>query len=164
MMTTLCTRCPTALIALLATGLLVVENAHAQGTVDSDFAALVALYGATDGASWTYNDNWVTLEPLGEWHGVITNSSGRVTEVRLGGNQLMGEIPSELGNLDELTGLFLDQNQLTGAIPSELGDLSNLQKLPGSLRFELGIDAQRRESPLAGGANHGVAARATLSW
>ena len=35
---------------------------------------------------------------------------------------------------------------------------------PGSLRFELGIDAQRRESPLAGGANHGVAARATLSW
>ena len=144
-MTTLCTRFPTALIALLATGLLVVENAHAQGTVDSDFAALVALYGATDGASWTYSDNWVTLEPLGEWHGVITDSSGRVTEVRLGGNQLMGEIPSELGNLDELTGLFLDQNQLTGAIPSELGNLSNLQKLylyqnelTGAIPSELG--------------------------
>ena len=145
MMTTLCTRCPTALIALLATGLLVVENAHAQGTVDSDFAALVALYGATDGASWTYSDNWVTLEPLGEWHGVITDSSGRVTEVRLGGNQLMGEIPSELGNLDELTGLFLDQNQLMGAIPSELGNLSNLQnlylyqnELTGAIPSELG--------------------------
>ena len=145
MMTTLCTRFPTALIALLATGLLVVENAHAQGTVESDLAALVALYGATDGASWTYSDNWVTLEPLGEWHGVITNSSGRVTEVRLGGNQLMGEIPSDLGNLDELTGLYLYQNQLTGAIPSELGDLSNLQELylyqnqlTGAIPSELG--------------------------
>ena len=34
----------------------------------------------------------------------------------------------------------------------------------GPLNFELGIDAQRRESPLAGGVNHGVAARATLRW
>ena len=34
----------------------------------------------------------------------------------------------------------------------------------GPLRFELGIDAQRRETPLAGRTNHGVAARATLSW
>ena len=146
MMTTLCTRCPTALIALLATGLLVVENAHAQGSVDSDFITLVTLYGATDGASWTYDDNWVSLEhPLGEWHGVTTDGSGRVTELRLGGNQLMGEIPSELGDLDALTGLYLDQNQLTGAIPSELGDLSNLQELylyqnqlTGAIPSELG--------------------------
>ena len=34
----------------------------------------------------------------------------------------------------------------------------------GTLRFELGIDAQRRETPLAGRTNHGVAARAALSW
>ena len=146
MMTTLCTRFPTALIALLATGLLVVENAHAQGSVDSDFITLVTLYATTDGASWTYDDNWVSLEhPLGEWHGVTTDSSGRVTELRLGGNQLMGEIPSELGNLDALTGLYLDQNQLTGAIPSELGNLSNLQnlylyqnELTGAIPSELG--------------------------
>ena len=153
MMTTLCTRFPTALIALLATGLLVVENAHAQGSVDSDFITLVTLYGATDGASWTYDDNWVTLEhPLGEWHGVTTNSSGRVTELRLGGNQLMGEIPTELGNLDQLTGLYLYQNELTGAIPSELGDLSNLQnlylyqnELTGAIPSELGNLANLQE-------------------
>ena len=113
--------------------------------MESDFAALVALYSATDGASWTYSDNWVSTQPLGEWHGVITDSNGRVSEVRLGGNQLMGEIPSELGNLGELTGLFLDQNQLTGAIPSELGNLSNLQnlylyqnELTGAIPSELG--------------------------
>ena len=34
----------------------------------------------------------------------------------------------------------------------------------GGLRFELGVDAQRRESPLAGGASNGVVGRATVSW
>ena len=34
----------------------------------------------------------------------------------------------------------------------------------GPLNFELGIDAQRREVPLTGGVNHGVAARASVSW
>ena len=30
--------------------------------------------------------------------------------------------------------------------------------------FELGVDAQRRESPLQGGTDHGALARATLRW
>ena len=34
----------------------------------------------------------------------------------------------------------------------------------GGLRFELGVDAQRRESPLAGGASNGVVGRTTVSW
>ena len=33
-----------------------------------------------------------------------------------------------------------------------------------SLNFELGVDAQRRESPLLGGADNGVLARASLDW
>ena len=33
-----------------------------------------------------------------------------------------------------------------------------------SLNFELGVDAQRRESPLLGGADNGVLARASLGW
>ncbi len=33
-----------------------------------------------------------------------------------------------------------------------------------SLNFELGVDAQRRESPLPGGTDHGALARATLGW
>ena len=33
-----------------------------------------------------------------------------------------------------------------------------------SLNFELGVDAQRRESPLLGGADNGVLARASLAW
>ena len=34
----------------------------------------------------------------------------------------------------------------------------------GSLSLELGIDAQRRESPLQGAASNGVLGRATLAW
>ncbi len=41
-------------------------------------------------------------------------------------NQLSGSIPPELGNLSNLTTLYLSGNQLTGPIPPELGDLSNL--------------------------------------
>ena len=44
-------------------------------------------------------------------------------------NELNGEIPSEIGNLTNLTTLFLNDNQLTGEIPSEIGNLTNLTTL-----------------------------------
>ena len=31
-------------------------------------------------------------------------------------------------------------------------------------RFELGVDAQRRESPMLGGASNGVLGRASVGW
>ena len=34
----------------------------------SDRAALVALYHATNGDSWSNRYNWLTDEPLGEWY------------------------------------------------------------------------------------------------
>ena len=39
-------------------------------------------------------------------------------------NALTGAIPSELGDLSDLTALGLQINQLSGIIPSELWDLS----------------------------------------
>ncbi len=118
-----------------------------------DRTALAALYDSTGGASWTNNTNWKTAEPLGKWHGVTTDSTGRVTSIdlgsnglkgaippqlgdlsklwnlRLGSNSLTDSIPSELGNLSVLTDLYLDENDLTGSIPSKLGDLSSLRNL-----------------------------------
>ena len=66
---------------------------------------------------------------MGEWHGVITDSDGRVTELELSFNQLTGEIPAELGSLPSLQSLWLQGNQLTGEIPAELGSLTNLTEL-----------------------------------
>ena len=88
--------------------------------------ALVALYDATNGADWRENNNWLSDAPLGEWHGVTTDDSGRVVELNLLDNQLSGEIPPELGNLANLVELYLSGNQLSGEIPPELGGLSNL--------------------------------------
>ena len=107
---------------------------------EPDHAALVALYTATDGPNWVNNDNWLTNAPLGDWYGVNTDSSGRVVRLDLDGqwdsdaqenipHGLSGPIPSELGNLANLTGLNLGGNDLTGPIPTELGELVSLTSL-----------------------------------
>lgn len=95
----------------------------------SDRAALVALYHATDGANWTNNRGWLSDAPLGTWHGVTTDPTGRVILLILNGNQLSGSIPPELGRLEKLMTLVLLDNQLRGAIPAELGELANLDFL-----------------------------------
>ena len=100
-------------------------------TVDSveDRAVLVELHGSMDGEKWTANTNWLSDRPIREWHGVTIDASGRVNGLVLFRNGLTGEIPTELGNLSNLTGLYLGENQLTGEIPTELGNLSNLTRL-----------------------------------
>ena len=126
-------------------GLLFCGATPEPAVVDTDRAALVALYDATDGANWTSNDNWLSNRPIGEWHGVTTDRSGRVTELSLEINQLSGEIPAELGNLANLQELWLWDNQLSGEIPAELGNLSSLEalwlddnQLSGEIPAELG--------------------------
>ena len=113
--------------------------AHAQ-IPQTERTALIALYKATDGANWTYSFNWrngddTDFNAVGTectWDGV-TCDGGHVTEIVLGGypsgNNLVGTIPSELGNLSNLTELSLTYNQLSGSIPPELGNLSNLTEL-----------------------------------
>ena len=88
-------------------------------------AALVALYNAADGDHWKNNTNWCSDKPLSEWYGV-TVTEGRVTKLNLYQNQLMGAIPSELGNLTNLTSLDLGNNQLTGEIPESFNKLTAL--------------------------------------
>ena len=114
----------------LFTGLAGLVTASDQTAAeDTDRAALVALYNATDGPNWTNSTNWLSDAPIGEWHGVTTDTSGRAIELTLHNKRLTGEMPAELGDLTKLTRLWLSGNQLTGEIPAELGRLSNLQYL-----------------------------------
>ena len=155
-----------------------------ESEVSPDRAALIALYNATGGASWITGTNWLSDRPLDEWHGVTTDSDGRVAELVLSvqpvargrsrpswatsltsntlrpqrTTQLTGPDPGRAGrphqpasqlNLGSAgqrqidradpgrswatsptwSQLNLGGNQLTGPIPAELGNLTNLSGL-----------------------------------
>ena len=93
------------------------------GEGSQDRTALVALYNATGGRNWRSNDNWLSDAPISEWHGVVTDGAGRVTELNLSENGLTGEIPAELGVLPNLEHLEISGNQLSGCIPAALRDV-----------------------------------------
>ena len=95
----------------------------------ADRIALATLYLATQGDGWNRQTNWLTEARLSDWHGVMTDSAGRVIDLRLGGNNLKGELPAELGLMQELRVLHLEGNDLSGGIPWQLGGLVHLREL-----------------------------------
>ena len=126
-------------------------GADGQTGAAADRAALTALYEAADGPNWTNSTNWLTDAPLSEWFGVTTDGAGRVTELNLDDNALTGTIPTALGRLAELQGLYLGDNELTGPIPDTLGRLTNLlglylggNTLSGPLPAAIGSPANLR--------------------
>ena len=104
------------------------SNASSAMAVNvQDSLTLVALYNATGGDAWNDNSNWLS-GPVDTWYG-ITVIGDRVAHIELAGNNLQGEIPSALGNLDAAGSLELNNNFLTGTIPEELGNMTNLWSL-----------------------------------
>ena len=142
-----------AAVAVIATdaGGLTAEQDFATSVTDRDRGVLEILYDSTDGDNWRRNANWKSTAPLDDWYGISTDSSGRVTRIKLDLNDLTGSIPAELGNLSNLDTLDLGDNDLTGSIPAELGGLTNLDmlilsynELSGSIPAELGDLANLR--------------------
>ena len=145
-----------------------VDSIDVTINVTVDRAALVALYNATGGATWTRRTNWLTNEPLSEWHRVETDEDGRVTALRLVANNLSGQIPAALGNLSNLQILSFSRNALSGEIPRELGNLSNLRilslsanELSGKIPRELGNLSNLERLDLLG---NGLSGEIPRSW
>ncbi|MEW4922783.1 immunoglobulin domain-containing protein [Algibacter sp. 2305UL17-15] len=98
-----------------------------------DYDALVAFYNSTGGNNWKNNTNWLdTTKPIYTWHG-ITETNGRVTGISLFGNNLVGPLPSNIGDLSALESLHLPVNKISGQIPSSFSNLSNLKSLSFAL-------------------------------
>lgn len=122
------------------------DTTETDAAVAADRAALVALYNSAGGSRWRPNTNWLSEQPLGEWHGVTTNDDGRVTGLRLTRNRMRGTLPAELGDLRNLRVIGLARNDLEGSIPAALGNLGSLERvslhdntrLSGALPAEIG--------------------------
>lgn len=125
----------------------VLSFSNTDDDTNGNFIALEALYNSTAGANWTNNTNWLVGDPcLDNWYGVVCDASNtNVTELNLGNNNLIGNLPAQIGQLIQLTRLNLYANQLSGALPVELGSLTNLISLAlynndfsGTIPVELG--------------------------
>ncbi|MFD2561875.1 leucine-rich repeat domain-containing protein [Aquimarina rubra] len=115
-------------VTLTQESTLITINANTCGVSESEKQALIDLYNSTDGSNWTNNTNWLTDAPVCDWYGV-TVVDGKVIELRLGNNNLVGQIPSTIQDLTSIEYLSLALNKLNGMIPNEIGSLSNLKKL-----------------------------------
>ncbi len=118
---------------------------HLYSTINAaDKNALVILYYATTGANWTNSTNWNTAIPVYDWFGVTVQGT-RVTGVNLPTNNLVGTLPTQIGDLTALIDFRLNNNQVSGSIPTSIGNLTQLHtlglqdnQLTGNLPAEIG--------------------------
>lgn len=138
-------------IALLA----IFTGSYAQLPTQAEYNALIDLYNSTNGSNWTNKTGWSTANPsvvqsVSNWYGVRTDANGHVTDLDLDGildfsyvtdnngyqvypgNNLVGPLPSSIGNLPWLRILNFGGNQVSGSIPTEIGQLSSLVWLIGA--------------------------------
>jgi hypothetical protein len=114
----------------------IVDDCATQTNIPTtECQALVALYEATNGDTWTNNTGWTVTDQPCTWYGV-TCTTGNITTVALVANSLSGTIPPEVGNLTNLQSLHLDSNSLSGAVPTTFLNLVSLTSL--SLRGQTG--------------------------
>lgn len=96
--------------------------------LEQDSLALVALYNSTNGDDWYYNNNWLEdFLPVEYWFGIEIENF-RVVEINLYMNNLVGNIPGEIGNLDSLRILDIQGNGIE-SIPSAIGNNTVLELL-----------------------------------
>ena len=86
----------------------------------SDQAVLTSLHELADGGEWAESGGWLGGPALEEWHGVETDTLGRVTALVLSDNGLSGSLPGAIADLGQLTRLRIDGNELGGRLPLSL--------------------------------------------
>ncbi len=120
---------------LTITLFLFAQNKSDAQVPEQDSLALVALYNCTGGPGWDSTENWLT-RPVSSWFGITVESvdgKKRVTRIKLDfdrsiGNNLIGTLPTEIGNLTALKNISLRGNEIETDLPKELF-MPNLERV-----------------------------------
>jgi hypothetical protein len=83
---------------------------------------------ATNGFRWVKSEGWLSGLTECQWFGVTCDDGGKITQLMLPDNGLESTIPSVIGLLSGLEGLYLPNNGLVGQVPTTIGTLSGLSK------------------------------------
>ncbi|GLR17065.1 leucine-rich repeat domain-containing protein [Portibacter lacus] len=124
-----------AFLAVLSSILLITTDGPAASAPPCDmpdhpdYAPLMALYNATDGPNWNNSTGWGEDCDVCGWYGVSCLSNDRVHLVQLPRNDLKGNLPIEIGDLDSLKILRLRDNEISGDIPLELSNAKIIYEL-----------------------------------
>jgi len=142
-------------ILLIAVGLIYFyENINAQCHID-DWTALKALYESTNGDNWEEKEGWEQMfgdTPPPDCDLSIMKEvtldedyKKRIEELYIVSNNLVGELPKEIGLLSKLKEISMPFNQISGNIPTDIEKLSLLEyinfdfnQLTGSIPPEIG--------------------------
>jgi hypothetical protein len=135
-----------------------IENVEFQYTAASELPvqkiwivqtyALLTLYAHCDGDNWRWSfDTWLDAGPDEcDWDGVECTSKDLggdiatvnvVTGIELFANDLVGNLPSDLGLLTHLESFVVSSNKLTGTLPATIGQWSQLSKFDVSFNYGL---------------------------
>ncbi len=98
----------TGLLTSVGTGTASVTAA--TGSVEGSATAILggereileAFYHAAGGPQWVRDDNWLTDAPASEWYGIYTDGEGRVTQIALRNNGLLGTLSPLVAGLTQL--------------------------------------------------------------
>ncbi|GLU21775.1 hypothetical protein SLE2022_378910 [Rubroshorea leprosula] len=90
-----------------------------------DVTVLNAFCNMSAGSAWANEGGDPCVPAQWEWVSCSSTTPPRITKIALSRQNVKGQIPSELNNMEELTELWLDSNSLSGPLP----DMSNLINL-----------------------------------
>jgi Leucine-rich repeat (LRR) protein len=96
---------------------------------DRERKAMIEFYEALGGHDWIERDFWGSDRPVGEWHGVTTDSDGYIVQLTIYDNNLTGPMSAAICRLERLHTLHLSFNKISGALPDKLGECRALKNL-----------------------------------
>lgn len=115
----------------------------------AQLVALTAIYESTQGSGWTTKTNWLSSDSACKWYGVTCDDAqSTVTHLELAGNNLVGTLPTDIGELTGINSEFkLYSNHLHGSVPSEIGLLTAMTTALYLHQNSLTVSALTRPHP-----------------